>query len=128
MKIDTHTVEGVTIVEITGDLDTVSSRAAQTQILPMVKPRGKLILDFTQVTYMSSAGLRVLLSLYRHSANQDGELVLVGLTAEIRDTMEVTGFLDFFTACPSMQEAMQHLGLEQASSPDAAGSDARKLR
>lgn len=106
MDIQTSTVDGITTIELSGDLDTTTSREALAEILPLVEPHGKMILDLTRVPYMSSAGLRVLLSLYRHTSNQDGKLLLVGVSEEIRDTMEITGFWDFFTACATMDEAI----------------------
>jgi len=109
MEISIDTIEGITVVELAGDLDTNTSRDVQSQLLGLTVPKGKMILQLNGVSYMSSAGLRMLLSLYRHTSNHDGQLVLVGVADEIRDTMEVTGFLDFFTACTSMQDAMHAL-------------------
>ncbi|MCG8423281.1 MAG: STAS domain-containing protein [Proteobacteria bacterium] len=110
VEIEIQSVDGVTIVVLTGELDTNKSRAVQANVLPLVAARGKMIIDLSRVSYMSSAGLRFLLSLYRHTSNQDGVLILVGLADEIRETMEVTGFLDFFTACATMQDAMEKVG------------------
>ena len=110
MDIQLRTAGEVKIIELRGELDTNTSREVQIQILSVVEPRGRVILDLSGVSYMSSAGLRVLLSLYRHTSNQDGVLVLVGVAEEIRDTMEITGFWEFFTACASMDEALAALG------------------
>ncbi len=110
IEIDIRSRGGVTVVALTGDLDTSTSRAVRTDVLPRVEPDGKMIMDLSAVSYMSSAGLRFLLSLYRHTANHNGNLALVGVSPEIRDTMEVTGFLDFFVVCPSMQDAMSAVG------------------
>ena len=46
---------------------------------------------------MSSAGLRMMLLIYRQVIGGGGRVVLVGLSEDIKDTMSVTGFLDFFT-------------------------------
>jgi anti-sigma B factor antagonist len=59
---------------------------------------------------MSSAGLRTLLVLQRKAAEktieeQNIQIILVGLSEEIRDTMAITGFLDFFTVCETIDEA-----------------------
>ena len=110
MDIQLRTAGEVKILELRGELDTNTSREVQIQILSVVESRGRVILDLSGVSYMSSAGLRVLLSLYRHTSNQDGVLVLVGVAEEIRDTMEITGFWEFFTACASMDEALAALG------------------
>jgi anti-sigma B factor antagonist len=109
MEIQLHTDGAVRIIELRGELDTNTAREVQARILSVVTPRGRVILDLTGVSYMSSAGLRVLLSLYRHTANQDGVLVLVGVAEEIRDTMEITGFWGFFRACASLDEALAAL-------------------
>ena len=45
---------------------------------------------------MVRAGFRMLLVLYRTLATRSGRVVLVGLSDDIRDTMEMTGFLQFF--------------------------------
>jgi len=58
---------------------------------------------------MSSAGLRMLLKLYRSVTGDSGQLVLAGISEEIQDTMEVTGFLQFFTTCSSLEEGLKKL-------------------
>jgi len=86
----------VTLIEMVGDVDANTAPLVQQQVLPVAQPKSKILMDMTKVPYMSSAGLRVLLSLYRQVASKDGRLILVGLSEEIRDTMSITGFLDFF--------------------------------
>jgi anti-sigma B factor antagonist len=63
----------------------------------------------SKVPYMSSAGLRTLLSLYRQTTKEEGKLVLVGLSEELVDTMSVTGFLDFFIAKTTQEEGLAAL-------------------
>jgi anti-sigma B factor antagonist len=81
-------------------------------VLAAAAPDIKIILEMTQVPYMSSAGLRVLLAVYRQMTAQNGQVVLVGLVEEIKDTMSVTGFLDFFTTADSLEEAFAVLKLQ----------------
>ena len=59
------------------------------------------VFDVTGVPYMSSAGFRLLLLIYRQVSLRGGKVAIVGLSEEIRDTMAVTGFLDFFTIAAS---------------------------
>lgn len=103
MNIQIKTSQAVTIAELAGDLDANTAAEVQQQILPLAKPGSKIILDMTQVQYMSSAGLRMLLSLYRRVNTARGKLILVGLAEEIRKTMQMTGFLDFFTTCETIE-------------------------
>jgi anti-sigma B factor antagonist len=97
MDINVKTVEQVTVVEISGDINGTTASEAQEQILSVIQPGGKILLDMSGVGYMSSAGLRMLLSTYRQVASNNGLIVLVGVCEEIEDAMSATGFLRFFT-------------------------------
>jgi anti-sigma B factor antagonist len=96
MNINTKIVDGVTIIEISGDVEGKSAPEIQKRILPLAQAGRKLILDMGHVNYMSSAGLRALLAAHREATTHAGKLVLVRLPEPIRDTMSVTGFLSFF--------------------------------
>jgi anti-sigma B factor antagonist len=103
----------VKIVEINGDIDGKTAPQVQGEVLPLVTANSVLLFDLTQVPYMSSAGLRVLLSLHRKIATEDGKLVLVGVAQEIQDTMSITGFINFFTLSSNIDEALSTLNLTQ---------------
>jgi anti-sigma B factor antagonist len=109
MQINVKPSGQVTVVEIAGDIDSNTAPQAQEQILPLVQPGSKLLLDMSGVEYMSSAGLRVLLSMYRQVSRQNGGMVLVGLAEEIKDTMSITGFLNFFTTRDTVDEGLRAL-------------------
>ena len=99
----------VTIVELAGEVNTNTAPEVQSQIMPLVKPGAKLVLDMTKVNYMSSAGLRVLLWLYRQVSGSDGRIVLVGLNDDIENVMTVTGFLQFFTVTETLEAGIAAL-------------------
>jgi anti-sigma B factor antagonist len=110
-QVDTATPTSLTYVQIVGDIDGSTASDVQAKVVPLATPSGKMILDLTQVAYMSSAGLRMLLSVYRQMSSQDGKVILVGLSEEIQDTMSITGFLDFFQATDSVDAAYSILGV-----------------
>jgi anti-sigma B factor antagonist len=97
MEINISTAGEVTVVEITGEIEASAAAQIQEKVLALIKPGLKLLMDMTEVKFMSSAGLRLLLLLYRQVTGQGGQMVLVGLSEEIQDTMSATGFLSFFT-------------------------------
>lgn len=97
-----------TIAEVTGDIDGKTAPVAQAQIVPLAGEDCKLMLDMSGVSYMSSAGLRMLLVL-RRQVPSSGRLVLVGLSESLKDTMSVTGFLDFFTVSDTREEGVAAL-------------------
>jgi len=109
MEINVKSIGQVTVVEMSGEIDSNTAPQAQEQVLPLAQPGSKILLDMSGVEYMSSAGLRILLSMYRQISRGDGGIVLVGLGEEIKDTMSVTGFLNFFTTCDTVDEGLQAL-------------------
>ena len=110
--LETQAPTPVTLITLVGDIDGSTAPGVQADILAAAAPDIKMIWEMTQVSYMSSAGLRVLLAVYRQATAQNGQVVLVGLIEEIKDTMSVTGFLDFFTTTDTLDEAFAVLKLQ----------------
>ncbi len=96
MRINIRNIDQVTVVEMTGELDSTTAPAVQNQILPLAQENRRIVLDMSGTLYMSSAGLRILLLLYRQISSGSGRIALAGLSDEIKDTMNITGFLNFF--------------------------------
>jgi anti-sigma B factor antagonist len=109
MEIAISTVEEVQVATLAGDIDANTASTVTEKVLPLAQPGGKILLDMTKVPYMSSAGLRMLLSLYRQATAKNSKLVLVGICEEIKDTMSVTGFLDFFTTSETLEAGLESL-------------------
>lgn len=107
MEIQIKTIQSVTVAQLSGDIDANTASVVQQEVLPLAKPGSKILLDMTKVEYMSSAGLRMLLSLYRRVAASKGQLILVGLAGEIRKTMSLTGFLDFFPTHDTVESGLR---------------------
>jgi len=107
VEVNKSLIQDVNVVEITGDLDGSTAPNVQAEIIPLVTPEAKLILDLSKVGYMSSSGLRMLLVTYRMITGKSGKVILVGLSEEIQDTMSMTGFLDFFTYLPTLDDALK---------------------
>ncbi|MFJ5974649.1 STAS domain-containing protein [Streptomyces sp. NPDC093060] len=96
VQVHSHDVNGATVVELKGEITSVTSAALQERILPLVGRAGTTVIDLTQVPYISSAGLRTLLLVHRQALREHSATVLVGLSEEVRFVMSSTGFLDFF--------------------------------
>jgi anti-sigma B factor antagonist len=106
MEITIKDIQIAKVVELAGDLDGSTAPEAQLRIVPLAEPGVKIILDMSKVSYMSSAGLRMLLVLYRSIAGSGGKVILVGLSSELEDTMQLTGFLDFFDHYATMDDGI----------------------
>lgn len=109
MEIDFREVDDVRVVSLQGDLDGRTAPAAQAELLPLILPGASVLLDLSGVPYMSSAGLRMMLLVYRHAQSVDSRIALVGLSEDIRDTMSATGFLDFFVMSDSVDAGVAAL-------------------
>ena len=109
MNITIKRVEQITLIEITGEIDGKTAPQAQAQILPLLESGCKMLVDMSGVDYMSSAGLRLMLSMHRQATASKGQLVLVGLSEDIRDTMAATGFLNFFTTQDTVEAGLATL-------------------
>ncbi len=110
MKIDIKGADGVSIVAVEGTIDGNTAPQAQDEILPLIQNGCRLLMDMSAVDYMSSAGLRIMLLLYRRVSAAGGKIVLVGLSEEISDTMALTGFLDFFATAETRESGLASLG------------------
>ena len=106
IQVDVSNQDETTVVAVTGAVDGGSAPGLQTQLLPLLQPSGALVLNLGGVNYMSSAGLRVLLLLYRQAMTGKGRVVLAGLAESIKDTMTITGFLKFFTVADNVEQAL----------------------
>ena len=109
MNIELEEMDGVMVATLFGELDGRTAPQVQEKLLALPEPNGKALLDMSGVTYISSAGLRALLMLYRQMAANDGRVALVGLAENIKDVMVVTGFLEFFDDYNTLQEGLAAL-------------------
>lgn len=84
----------ITIMPV-GRLDTTTAPQLETQINAVLEKAEKLILDFEGLEYLSSAGLRVLLSAHKAFMKKGGAKMCIRHVNEtIHEVFEVTGFLD----------------------------------
>lgn len=109
MRVAARDEGGVTVLEVSGELDGRTAPAFQEQVLSGLAPGARVLLDLTGVSFLSSAGLRALLLAHREATGRSARLALVGLSDDLRATMSATGFLKFFTVRESLVEAIAAL-------------------
>ena len=93
MTINILEENGVTVFKIEGRLDTTTAPELEKAINGEGDALKNLVLDFTGVDYISSAGLRVLLSAQK-KMNAQGSMELVGVSEAVMDIFEMTGFAE----------------------------------
>lgn len=109
MSVAIFSESGMTRVELEGSVDGKTAPQIREELMPALQQTQKLMIDMSRVDYLSSAGLRLLLLLYREMSARKGKLVLVRVAPEIRTVMSHTGFLSFFTLVESQNEAIHAL-------------------
>jgi anti-sigma B factor antagonist len=96
----------IVVATLSGEINGNAAPLLEERLLPLADGRAWVLLDMSGVTFISSVGLRVLLYLYREITACEGCIALVGLPEDIRDTMTVTGFLDFFDTFATVEEGL----------------------
>ncbi len=81
---------------LSGRLDTLSSPELSTAINSALEKSNQLILDFTELDYISSAGLRVLLTAQKQLTG-NGSMTLSHVNSTVQDILDMTGFSDILT-------------------------------
>ena len=88
------TLEGGKLtVAISGRLDTTTAPELEEALKESMDGISELVIDFTETEYISSAGLRVLLSAQK-TMNKQGSMIVTGVNDVIMEIFEVTGFVD----------------------------------
>ena len=83
-------------IALNGRLDTTTAPQLEAELKRSVSGVEKLVLDFTALEYLSSAGLRVLLAAQK-VMNKQGEMIVKHVNETIAEIFEVTGFSDILT-------------------------------
>lgn len=84
-------------LQVAERVDTTTAPQLQYEIDKVTDETNKLVLDFKDLIYVSSAGLRVLLSAHKTMLKKGGSLVITNVSEDILEIFEVTGFSDILT-------------------------------
>jgi len=109
MQVNMSAVSDIWVFQLEGSLDGKTAPDVQRQVLPNAEGHSKVILDLTKTDYVSSAGLRMLLLLYRQLKAKGGTIVLVGMSEEIKDVMSNTGLIKFFLVADTFDSGVAAL-------------------
>ena len=83
-------------MKVIGRLDTVTSPQLEVEFRKSIDGVEKLVLDFAELVYLSSAGIRVILAAQK-VMNKQGEMVIRNVNDTINEIFDVTGFIDILT-------------------------------
>lgn len=109
MDVKISSTDKIVTISVEGSIDSNTAGDLQAQIMEKVVESQNVLLDFSKVDFVSSAGLRVLLMIYRQIKSKNGKVVLVGVSEEIHDVMSMTGFVYFFEITDTIENALKTL-------------------
>jgi anti-anti-sigma factor len=98
----------VLILRIKGRLDAMSSTSAERKVFDCINNgQFKLLLDFTGVTYLSSAGMRMLLSTTKRLRSLSGHLIVCCVSSNVMDVLRMSGFDHVLEIVETESEALR---------------------
>jgi anti-sigma B factor antagonist len=90
--------DGALVAQLEGRLDTAATPQTEKDMQPLFNSDGKdIILDCTQLEYISSSGLRIFLSIRKEASAHGSKVIVRNINDDIRQVFMMTGFVSLFT-------------------------------
>jgi anti-anti-sigma factor len=108
MKIVTSEAEsGTVLIEVQGEVDAHTARQLERTFNDLLaQGHSRLVLDASQMGFISSAGLRAIMFAYREVCRRGGQVRVCELSAQTRRIFEMAGLDECLELCDTRQEAM----------------------
>ncbi|MCY4550237.1 MAG: STAS domain-containing protein [Defluviicoccus sp.] len=111
MDLTTERSENVVCVDVKGRIDGSTAVAFEEAVRNAFEESDRaMIMDFRELAYISSAGLRVILLTAKSLQSQDAKLVLCSLSEQIREVFKISGFDKLLPIHEDREEARASLG------------------
>lgn len=95
------------IVALQGQINSTNAASIEAEILALITLEQKnLLLDFSALDYISSAGLRLVLVVAKRLKQDGGQLVLCGMQSHIREVFDISGFLAILNVTDTRSNAL----------------------
>ena len=102
--------DDIFIFRLKGRLDTDSTLFVEKKICEMVnKGHGKIVIDLENVTYLSSSGMRMFLSITKMLRSLSGKLIITRVPTQILDLLKMSGFDHALELCSTDDEAFKKI-------------------
>ncbi len=99
-----------TVFSLKGRLDSATSSEVEKKIIESIDQGTKdLVLDFSSLDYISSAGIRVLVHCHKEIEKQHGHIFLAAVPKPIENVLYITGFLPYFKVFDRQTQALDAL-------------------
>jgi anti-anti-sigma factor len=110
MEISQKEEKGIVFIAIKGRLDADSSMEAEKVVKDALGGEtSRLLFNLGELEYLSSAGLRVLLTAAKEMRRRDGKIVLCALNEFVKEIFEVSGFQSLIPITESVESGLEVL-------------------
>lgn len=110
MNLSSEKIGQVFVISAAGQINSANAAEAEATLLAWVEQGERLcILDLSQLDYISSAGLRVVLMLAKRLKQHSGQLVLCALQPQVNEVFDISGFLAILTVVNDRPSALGRL-------------------
>lgn len=90
-------IDGKYLATLEGEMDTAAALEAEEVLKPIYNSEGKdIIIDCTNLEYIASSGLRILLSILKGAKANGSKVVMRGMNDDIKNVFKLTGFISIF--------------------------------
>ena len=110
MEIIEEKQDSIHIFKLAGRLDSNTSQGFEAAIFQAISDGSKKIaVDFKELDYISSAGLRVILKATKAVSREDGKIMLCAMQDYVKEVFEIAGFDSFLPIVATVDEALTQL-------------------
>jgi anti-sigma B factor antagonist len=107
VEITTKEYRRVAVVSVSGRIDTSTSTQFEETIMDLIdKGHFNLVMDFGEVDFLSSSGLRILVTTRKKLREMGGDVVLANPSQRAADSVEIAGLDKLFQSYPNREEAI----------------------
>lgn len=107
MTMDVEKKDGAAIVTVSGRLDASTTGDFETLMLGLLEDDvKKIIVDFSELVYINSSGLRVLVMTFQRLSKKGGKLAVCGLQDYIHEVFTISGYDMLLSVYPTVDEAL----------------------
>ena len=107
MKVTASQSGDTVIAAVSGRVDSANATSFEQQLSQALEgDSNRLVVDCSELSYISSAGLRVLLLTVKQAQGQGGGVVLCHVPDHIHEVLQMSGFTRIMTVCGTLSEAL----------------------
>lgn len=108
MEISQDVIDGQVVVSLSGRIDSTAAVEFEEQMIEIIdQGNNTMVVDFLNIQFISSAGLRVLLLAAKKVKPYGGKLYLCNMSKDVREVFDISGFSSIFDIHDSVSDAVK---------------------